>query len=62
MLLIWLKHGDTALHAGFSVYCDIVGIKKLTKLKISEAKSSTIQNNSITLLSVIIAIIVCKSL
>ena len=38
------------------------GIKKLAELKISEAKSSAIQNNSITLLSVIIAIIVCYSL
>ena len=31
-------------------------------MKISEAKSFALQNNSITLLSVIIAIIVCNSL
>ncbi len=34
----------------------------LAELKISEAKSSAIQNNFITLLSVIIAIIVCNTL
>ena len=37
-------------------------IKKLAELKISEAKSAAIQNNFITLHSVIIAIIVCKFL
>ena len=37
-------------------------IKKLAELKIDVVKSSAIQNNSVTLSSVIIAIIVCKSL
>ena len=37
-------------------------IEKFAELKISETKSSAIQNNSITLLSVIIAIIVCNTL
>lgn len=37
-------------------------IKKFAELKISEAKSSAIQNNSITLHSMIITIIVCNTL
>lgn len=37
-------------------------IKKLAELEISEAKSSAIQNNSVTLSSASIAMIDCKSL
>lgn len=37
-------------------------IKKFAELKISETKSSAIQNNSITLHSMIITIIVCNTL
>lgn len=40
---------------GLSVYFDTIASKNLQK-------SSAIQNNSVTLLSVIIAIVVCKSL
>lgn len=61
-----LRHGEITVIFTFSccfkrIFCHH-GIKKLAELKISEAKSSAIQNNSITLFSVIIAIIVCKTL
>lgn len=39
-----------------------LGAKKLAELKIDVVKSSAIQNNSVTLSSVSIAIIVCISL
>ena len=46
---------------GLSVYFAIIA-SKFAELKISEAKLSAIQNNSITLLPVIMAIIVCNTL
>lgn len=61
-----LGHGSItvifALYGWFKrIFCRH-SIKKFAELKISEAKSSAIQNNSITLHSIIIAIIVCNTL
>ena len=60
--LTWWNHDDrraffTLQRIFFSHF-----IKKLAELEISEAKSSAIQNNSVTLSAVSIAIIVCISL
>ena len=63
MPLTWWKHdGKCACFSLFSVYFAAILSKKLAELEISEAKSSAIQNNSVTLSSASIAMIDCKSL
>lgn len=55
--LLGIKHSDMcALYGRFKCIFRHHSIKKLAKLKISEDESSAIQNNYITLLSVIITI------